>query len=275
MKDSPLQIRVSYAILLLGALLVLIPLYSIVAVSLQPGDVTTGGGFSWPRNPTLSHYKNVWSTANYSRLLVNSLIVGVLVVVVSVGAAVLAGYAFANLKLRGAGVLFPILLIGIAVPFEGLVLPLYFLLRNVGLTDNLLGVVAAESGLYVSFGILWMRQAFLSVPREVMDAATVDGAGSWDAFRRVAMPITWPSAATLAVLFFVWSWKEFLVALVLLQSQDSKTAPAGLSAFAGRFVSNVPDIAAAAVITSLPVVIMYLFLQRQMIRGLTQGAVEG
>lgn len=275
MKESRLQTSVSYAILALGALLVLVPLYSILSVSLQPGDVTTGGGFSWPSNPTLSHYTNVWNTANYGRLLLNSLVVAVLVVIVAVAAAVLAGYAFATLKFRGMGFLFPVLLIGLAVPFEGLILPLYFMLRKFGLTDNLIGVVAAEAGLYVSFGILWMRQAFVSVPNEVTDAAKVDGASAWETFRRVALPITWPSAATLAVLFFVWSWKEFLVALVLLQDQARKTAPAGLSAFAGKYINNIPDIAAAAVITSLPVVIMYLFLQRQMIRGLTAGAVKG
>ncbi len=275
MKNSRLQVGVSYAILVLGAVLVLVPLYSIVAVSLQPGDVTTGGGFSWPSNPTFSHYANVWDVANYGRLISNSLIVGLSVVVVAVAATVLAGYAFASLEFRGKNILFPLLLIGLAVPFEGLILPLYFMLRNFGLEDQLLGVVLAESGLYVSFGVLWMRQAFSTVPAGVMDAAKVDGAGGWTAFRRIALPITWPSAATLAVLFFVWSWKEFLVALVLLQSQDQKTAPAGLSAFAGKYISNIPDIGAAAVITSLPVVILYFFLQRQMIRGLTQGAVKG
>ncbi len=95
------------------------------------------------------------------------------------------------------------------------------------MTDNAFGVVVAEAGLYVSFGILWMRQAFSAVPSAVMDAASVDSASAWAAFRRVALPIAWPSAATLAVLFFVWSWKEFLVALVLLQDQVRKTAPAG------------------------------------------------
>ena len=275
MKNLNLQKTVGYAILVLGAFFVLMPLYSIVAVSLQPGDVAAKGGFAWPTNPTFRHYVNVWTTANYGRLILNSLMVASLVVVVAVLAAVLAGYAFGKLKFRGKKILFPILLIGLAVPFEGLILPLYFMLRKFGLDNQLIGVVAAEAGLYVSFGILWMRQAFFAIPEEVTDAAKVDGAGSWKTFQRIALPIVWPSAATLAVLYFVWSWKEFLVALVLLQEQARKTVPAGLAAFAGKYFSNIPDIAAAAVITSLPVVIMYLFLQKQMIRGLTQGAVKG
>ncbi len=275
MKQSQSQTIVSYAILILGAFLVLMPLYSILAVSLQPGDVATKGGFAWPDNPTLKHYGNVWVTANYGRLIMNSLLVAVMVVAVTVLSAVLAGYAFGKMEFPGKNILFPVLLIGLAVPFEGLVLPLYFMLRKFGLDNRLIGVVAAESGLYVSFGILWMRQAFFSIPDEVTDAAKVDGASPWKTFQRIALPIAWPSAATLAVLYFVWSWKEFLVALVLLQDQSRKTVPAGLSAFAGKYISNIPDIAAAAVITSLPVVIMYLFLQKQMIRGLTQGAVKG
>ncbi len=275
MKNFTISKSLSYAILALGAFLVLMPLYSIIAVSLQPGDVATQGGFAWPSHPTFRHYVNVWVTANYGRLILNSLFVAVLVVFVTVLAAVLSGYAFAKLNFPGKNILFPILLIGLAVPFEGLILPLYFMLRKFGLSNSLIGVVAAEAGLYVSFGILWMRQAFFGVPQEVMEAAKVDGTTSWKAFWRIALPIAWPSAATLAVLYFVWSWKEFLVALVLLQDQTRKTVPAGLSSFAGKFFSNIPDIAAAAVITSLPVVVMYLFLQKQMIRGLTQGAVKG
>nr|WP_300146446.1 carbohydrate ABC transporter permease [Propionicimonas sp.] len=274
MRDTPLQRSVSYAILFVGVLLVVVPLYSVVAVSLHPEGVTSGG-LSWPSDPTFAHYVTAWTTQDFGRMILNSLVVATSVAVIAVCAAALAGYAFSVMNFRGKRLLFPILLIGIMVPFEGLILPLYFTLRHVGLTNDPVGVIAAEAGLYVSFGVLWMRQAFDSVPQAVLDAAKVDGATSWKTLWQVAMPISWPSAATLGILFFVWSWKEFLIALVLLQTQSSKTAPAGLSAFAGKYVTNVPDLAAAAVIVSLPVVVMYLFLQKQMIQGLTQGAVKG
>ena len=274
MKNTRLQLLVTYAILAVGVIHVLLPLYSIVAVSMQPGAASTGG-FDWPDNPTLENYVTVWTSQNFGQMLLNSVVVGLLVVLLTLCAAILAGYAFAYLQFPGKKFIFPLLLIGIAVPFEGLVVPLYFILRSLGLTDNLFSVAAAEAGLYVSFGILWMRTAFDGVPAGVLDAAKMDGASQGQTLWQIALPITWPSVSTLGILYFVWSWKEFLVALVLLQSQSNKTAPAGLSAFAGQYVVQVPQIAAAAVVVSLPVVVIFLILQKQMIRGLTQGAVKG
>ncbi len=264
----------NYLLLGVGAVVVLVPLYSIVAVSLQPRGIPAAG-LGWPADPQWSNYVEAWNIGTFGVLLTNSVAIALPVVTIAVLFSTLSGYAFATMRFRGKELIFALLLIGLVLPFEGTIVPLYYTLRALGLTNTMWGVALPEIGLYVSFGTFWMRSAFSQAPPSIVEAAQVDGARQWQILWRVLVPISWPSITTIVILFFIWSWNEFLVALVILQDPASRTAPAGLGAFVGEYTSDVPLLAAAAVIVAVPVVLVYILLQGYVIRGLTQGAVKG
>ncbi|MCL8024474.1 carbohydrate ABC transporter permease [Nocardioides bruguierae] len=264
----------TYALLGLAAIWVLLPLYAIVAVSLQPQDAQVSG-LSWPSDPQWGNYAEAFRQGVFGPLLTNSLKIAVSVALLGTTVSILAGYAFATMEFRFKKPLFVLLLIGLVLPFEGMVLPLFYNLRAFGLTNSAWSVVLPEAALYSSFGIFWMRVAFAAVPSGILEAARVDGASTWRILRSIMLPVSLPSIATLLVLQFLWSWNEFLIALIMLQDPSSRTAPAGLGAFVGEYSVNIPLLAAGAVIVSTPPVLLYAFMQRFVISGLTQGAVKG
>jgi raffinose/stachyose/melibiose transport system permease protein len=265
---------VMYVFLILSCALVLLPLVSILSVALQPAG-TPVAGLQWPAQPQWLNFVNAWTTGQFSRLMLNSVIVAAGVVPVAVTVSVLAGYAFGTMTFRGSGVLFYMFMIGLVMPFESTVVPLYYNLRSMGLTDTYLGVILPEIALYSAFGIFWMRAFFKSTPRALVEAARIDGASPWRILTAVLLPLARPAILTLATLFFIWSWNEFLLSLVVLTSPERQTAPAGLGLFVGERLSDVPGLSAGAIIISVPILILYVILNRKIISGILQGAVKG
>jgi len=264
----------SYAFLLLMCALVLLPLASILSVALQPpGSAVTG--LSWPSDPHWSNFGRAWTIGSFSTLMRSSFIVAVIVVPVATALSVLAGYAFGVMRFRFATPLFYVMLIGIVMPYEATIVPLYYDLRSLHLTDTYWAVILPEIALSVSFGTFWMRAFFLSTPRALIEAARLDGANSWVVLTRVLMPLARPAVTTLAILFLIWSWNEFLLSLVMLQSPELRTAPAGLGLFVGQRTTDIPGLSAGAIIVVLPIVVLYVLLQRKVISGMLQGAVKG
>lgn len=148
-------------------------------------------------------------------------------------------------------------------------------MRKLGLLDTYWALILPQIGMSVCFGTFWMRGFFAEVPRDLVDAATVDGCTSWDTLWRVLLPIARPAILTMVVLFFVWTWNDFLLALVLVSSDEVRTLPLGLAFFQGRYASDVQLISAGATMVALPTILIYFIFQRQFIRGITAGAVEG
>jgi raffinose/stachyose/melibiose transport system permease protein len=161
------------------------------------------------------------------------------------------------------------------VPFEALIVPLYYAFRDHGLTDSYWGLIWPQTALSISFGTFWMRAFFRSVPTELADAARVDGASSWRILWRVLVPIGRPAILTMVLLVFMWTWNEFLLALVMISDQTHRTAPLGLSAFQSRYGVDIPGVSAAAVYVAAPVVVLYVLLQRQFLRGMLAGSLKG
>ena len=179
------------------------------------------------------------------------------------------------MRFRGSDALFYLLLIGLIFPYEATVIPLYYLFRDVGLTDSLWALILPQIGLSIPFGTFWMRAFFRSTPGPLVEAARLDGASSLTTLVRVLLPQARPALTTLVVLVFMWTWNEFLLALVMIQSDELRTAPLGLALFAGANRQLDPTLtAAAAVLVALPIVIVYVFLQRSFIRGMFAGAVK-
>ena len=171
--------------------------------------------------------------------------------------------------------LFYVFLLGLMVPMEAIIVPLYYDFRDLGLTNTYWGLILPQIATSVAFGTFWMRAFFRGVPRSLVEAARIDGASSWFTLWRVLLPLARPAVLTMTVLLFMWTWNEFLLALVMVSDEDLRTAPLGLSFFQGRNTSDLTLLAAGSVIVALPVVILYVFLQRHFIRGMLTGAVKG
>lgn len=263
-----------YGFLLLSSCIVLLPLVSILSVALQPAG-TPVSGLQWPADPQWGNFVSAWTTGQFSQLMLNSLIIASVVVPIAVTVSVLAGYAFGTMTFRGSNVLFYMFMLGLVMPFESTIVPLYYNLRSMGLTDTYLGVILPQIALYTAFGIFWMRSFFRSTPKALVEAARIDGAGLWRILTAVLLPLARPPILTLATLFFIWSWNEFLLALVVLTSPERQTAPAGLGLFVGERLSDIPGLSAGAIIISVPIIILYVILNRKIISGILQGAVKG
>ena len=248
----------AYGVLGIFAVIALAPIAKIVVTALGES-----GSFS-----------TAWQDGHFSSYLRSSLIVTAAVVAIATLLSILAGYAFGQMRFRGEQVLFYVLLLGLMVPLEATIVPLYYDLRDLGLTDTYWALILPQAGVSVAFGTFWMRAFFRSVPRSLVEAARLDGSTSWSTLWRVIMPLARPAVLTMVVLVFMWTWNEFLLALVMVSDEDLRTAPLGLAFFQGRNTSDEALLAAGSLIVAAPVVIVYLFLQRHFIRGMLSGAVK-
>ncbi|MDR2348247.1 MAG: carbohydrate ABC transporter permease, partial [Bifidobacteriaceae bacterium] len=215
-----------------------------------------------------------WAEAHFDRYLVNSLLVTLTVLAVALVVSVAAGYALGTMRFRGAQSLFYLFLLGIMVPAEAIVIPLFFDLRALGLTDTLFAVAMPQAAMSTAFGTYWMRTYFRSANRAISEAAKLDGAGPLRTLWSVQLPVARPAIVTLTVLVFMWTWNEFLIPLIMSPTGKMRTMPQGLAFFQGQHTTDEALLAAAAVMVALPVVIVYLFLQRHFIRGMLEGAVK-
>ena len=264
----------SYAVLGAFAIVAIYPILSIVLLAFhRRSDLVTG--FDIPDRLSVDSLKPAWELGGFGRGLLNSFIVGASVSVATAVLSTLAGYAFGAMRFRGSEALFYLLLLGLIFPYEATVIPLYYVFKDAGLTDSYWALILPQIGLSVPFGTFWMRAFFRSTPISLVEASRLDGASSLSTLLRVLLPQAKPALATLLVLVFMWTWNEFLLALVMIQSDDLRTAPLGLALFAGANRTQDPTLtAAAAVLVALPVVIVYVFLQRSFIRGMFAGGVK-
>jgi raffinose/stachyose/melibiose transport system permease protein len=261
--------------LLLGvfALIALVPVAGIVLTALQdPSEVAS---FGEPNGVHAGNFATAWEEAGFGTYLRSSVIVTISVVAVSTVLSILAGYAFGLMRFRGDQALFYLFLLGLMVPLEATIVPLYYDLRDLGLTDTYWALILPQAGISVAFGTFWMRAFFRSVPRSLVEAARLDGSSSWSTLWRVVLPLGRPAVLTMVLLVAMWTWNEFLLALVMVSDEGLRTAPLGLAFFQGRNTSDLQLLAAGSVIVAAPIVALYLFLQRHFIRGMLAGALKG
>ncbi|CAA9542626.1 MAG: ABC transporter, permease protein 2 (cluster 1, maltose/g3p/polyamine/iron) [uncultured Thermoleophilia bacterium] len=271
---SPTERRLAYLVVTLFAAASVYPLISIVQLSLQPQG-TTLSSFSLPDELAFGNFRDAWNEG-FGPALRSSFLIAAVVAVVSAFFSMLAAYAFALFRWRGSTILFLFLLVGLVAPYEGMVIPLYYDLKAFGLTNTYWALILPQIALSVSFGTFWLRSFFTSVPSALVDAAKVDGANSWTTLWRVLFPQAKPALTVLLVLLFIFTWNEFLLALVMIQDVSIRTAPVVLADFTGsqRGITNLPLTAAAALIVAAPVLAVYVALQRSFISGLLAGAVK-
>jgi raffinose/stachyose/melibiose transport system permease protein len=262
-----------YVVLGVFSLIALLPIAGIVFTALQ--DPNGGASFGSFDGLHFGNFKDAWEQGHFGSYLKSSVIVAVAVVVVAGAFSIMSGYAFGLMRFRGQNALFYVFLLGLMVPMEAIIVPLYYDFRDIGLTNTYWGLILPQIATSVAFGTFWMRAFFRGVPRSLVEAARIDGASSWFTLWRVLLPLARPAVLTMTVLLFMWTWNEFLLALVMVSDEGLRTAPLGLSFFQGRNESNLTLLAAGSVLVALPVVILYVFLQRHFIRGMLSGAVKG
>ena len=269
MRTSAFERSMTYAVLALGTVLTLYPVVLILVKAVQPDAVGASAGID------LGNFADAWHQGEFSHYLLTSVIVTGSVVVGASLLSAMAGYAFGTMRFRGSSVLFYLLLTGLMVPSEAVVIPLYFQLRSVGLLDTYAALILPQIAQSLAFGTFWMRAYFRSTSREVVEAARLDGAGHFRIFWSVLLPMGRPAVLTMMVLFFMWTWNEFLLPLVVIPSGELLTAPLGLALFQGQYTAGTSLLAAGAVLVALPVVLFYLVAQRHFIRGMVEGSVKG
>lgn len=273
MRTSRVESVATYAILVAFSLIALTPALGVLSTAF--GDQQSlSTGFSWPRGLHWENFADAWVQGHFATYLRSSVLVTVAVVVASAVLSTLAAYAFGTMRFPGSTLLFYVFLIGLTVPEEALIIPLYYDLRGAGLTNTYWALILPQVAQSVSFGTFWMRAFFMGSPRSLVEAARVDGASSWKTLWRVLVPVGRPAITTMVVITFMWTWNEFLLALVMVTSDDRRTVPLGLVFFQGQHTANVPLLAAAAVLVALPVVAVYIVLQRKFIEGMAAGAVK-
>jgi raffinose/stachyose/melibiose transport system permease protein len=266
---------VTYALLTVALVIALVPFVILILAAFKSDAEIARGVFVLPESWSLENFSRAWNQANFGIYFRSSVFVAVVVVSVSVLLSILTGYAFGTMRFPGSRVLFVLFLLGLMVPFEAVVIPLYYRLRAVHLTDTYAALILPQIGLSVSFGTFWMRGFFRNAPGELVDAALIDGAGSFRVLRSVLLPLATPAILTLVVLLFMWTWNEFLLALVMVSDETLRTLPVGLAFFQGQHTADVPLLAAGSLIVSGPIIVIYILFQRHFIRGMTSGAVRG
>jgi len=267
MRVSRAEASLNYVILVGFALFALAPVLTILATSVS-APLGEPDGFY------LSNFVEAWTVGGFGRSLGNSIVVAVIVVGLSLGLAIPAAYAFGTMRFRGSTVLFYLFLLGLMIPAEATIIPLFFDLRTLGLTDTYLAIAMPQVAQSVAFGTFWLRAQFRSMPVSLLEAAALDGAGPLQALTRILAPASRPAIITMLVLVFMWTWNEFLIALIMAPGGNLRTAPLGLANFQGQYTSETALLAAGAVIVALPTVILFLFLQRHFIRGMLEGAAK-
>lgn len=263
-----------HLVLVVGAVATVIPLLWMVSASLMPaGEATAFPPRVLPSRPTLSNYVALFERLNIGRAFLNSAIVAVISTLCSLLFNSMAGYAFAKLRFRGRDRLFRLLVGSLAIPAQVAMLPLFLLLKSMGLVNTYLGVMIPLMA--TIYGVFLVRQFMLSIPDELIAAARIDGASEWQIYWRVVMPVARPVLATLAIFTFMSAWNDFMWPLVILTSDEKYTLPVAIASLVGEHAQDIELMMASSVLTVIPVLLLFFVLQKQYIAGLMSGSLKG
>jgi raffinose/stachyose/melibiose transport system permease protein len=262
------------AVLVVLMIATVLPFISIFTTALYPSG-TLPSGLGWPEDPQWGNFVAAFEVANMGVLLASSLFIVAATVPIALVISTMAGFAIGLLRVPGSRWLLLLFVFGLTLPFEGIITPLYFLAREMGILNTRLAIVLPLIGLFMPFAVFWMRAHFVNMPAEITDAARADGAGTWDLFWRIHVPLARAPIASLAILMSVWTWNQFLLALVLVEDPTQRTMAGALGAFQGHYATDVPLLCAGTIIILLPTLIVFVAFQRQVISALLQGSVKG
>jgi ABC-type glycerol-3-phosphate transport system permease component len=272
---GPLTLTGKHVALIVLSGLMLFPIILTVSSALKTPEDVRVNPFGLFSSFSTENLVTAWTVGDFNSYLVNSFLISVPSTLLVVVLSTMAGYAFARLPFPGRGLCFYLVVVGLLVPFFTYMIPLYFQLRGLGLLDSLLGInlVLASTGL--SFGTFFMRAFFADLPVELDQAARIDGASEWQIFLRVMLPLVTSGVGALAVFTFLQNWNNFLVPLLYAPGGEYRPLTTGLFLFLGGRSVDIGPLAAGTLITILPVIVLFLAMQRQVTQGFLSGAVKG
>lgn len=264
---------VLYGLLVGGAVVALLPTLWMISASLMAtGEANSYPPHFLPHTPTLEHYRTLFARLSLGRYLANSAFVAVTVTLLSLAVNSLAGYALAKLRFKGRERLFRGLALGLVIPVQVSMLPLFLLMKTLHLVNTYWGVIIP--GMASIFGIFLIRQYALAIPDDLLDAARVDGASELRIYRSVVLPVIAPILATLAIWTFLATWNDFMWPLIVLSDERRFTLPVALASLSGEHVQDTELMMAGSVVTVLPVLATFLILQRYYVAGIMLGSVK-
>jgi multiple sugar transport system permease protein len=263
---------VIYFVLIVGVLIAIAPLVWSVFGSVKPFQELMQSRDFLPHQWTFDAYQYVFAAENLWSSFRNTVIVTCSVTFVSVLTSTMAGYVFAKYKFPGKELAFLVLLATLMVPFVVMLVPLYITISHAGLSDSLAGVIV--TGFYSTFGIFMMRQFILTLPLELLEAARIDGASEWRIFGQIVIPLSASPAAALSIFIFLGTWNDYLWPFVVLTSPGNQTLPLFLTGLQGLFITRYDYLIAAGVLTSIPLMVAYIFGSKYMIRGVAMTGLK-
>jgi multiple sugar transport system permease protein len=254
----------------------LLPFYWLLNISLKTGAALSSSDI-FPPSPSLENYSSIFQNADFTRALANSAIVSLVTTFLGVVVGSFAAYALARLKMSGKAILLGVVLSITTFPQIAIAAPLFRLWSDIGLYNTIIGLVIPYLTFALPLSIYILVSFFREIPRDLEEAALVDGATHFEAFRKVVVPLAAPGLATTAILTFISAWNEFLLATTLTSSREARTVPVAISQFTGSSQFEVPlgTQSAASVIISIPLIVLVLLFQKRIVAGLTAGAVKG
>ena len=260
--------------LILGAVITLVPLGWMLSASFMPtGEASTYPPRLLPSSPTLEHYASLFTRLNMGRAFLNSALIALVVTAISLLFNSMAGYAFAKMRFGGRERIFGLLLGALVIPTQIGMLPLFLMFKNLGLVNSYWGVILPTTASI--FGIFLMRQFMQSVPDDLLDAARIDGASEFRIFFQIILPLARPILVTLALFTFMTSWNDFMWPLIVLSSEDKYVLPVALASLVGEHSQDIELMMAGSVVTVIPVLVLFIALQRYYVSGMMVGSVKG
>ncbi len=261
--------------LLVGLMvLTILPFISIFMTALHPSG-TVPSGLGWPAHPQWGNFIEAFKVANMTALLASSAFIVVAVVPIALIISTMAAFTIGILRIPGSRALLFLFVFGLTLPFGGIIVPLYYLERFLGIYNTWFAIALPLIGLYMPFAVFWMRAHFINMSPEISEAARLDGATTWDLFWRIHFPLARAPIASLGILMSVWTWNQFLLALVLVEDPTRRTMAGALGAFQGHYATDVPLLCAGTILILLPTILIFILFQRQIITAMLQGAVKG
>jgi ABC-type glycerol-3-phosphate transport system permease component len=275
-----------YVALIGGGLVMMIPFFWMFLTSLKTrAEVFASAPLSLPSGAHWENYATMWNAfgdVTFGTFFLNSVKLASLNTIGQVIACSMAAYAFAAISFRGRGILFGILLATLIIPFQVVLVPNFILWRSLPYPSSESGnFIGTQEPLWVgaffgsAFGIFLLRQFFLAIPNELADAARIDGANPWQIFTRVYLPLAKPAIATLAIFEFMWSWNDLINPLIYLRKIDQYTTTVGLAFFEGQYVGKWPEMMAGAMVSLLPMIILFVVAQKYFVRGIALTGLKG
>lgn len=262
----------SITMVVIGVLM-LLPIIWMLFTAFKPeSDIVTYPPSLWPRELTLDHFVDVWNRIPFARLYINTIVFAGGVTLVSLAFDSMAAYALARIAFRGRAVVMVLILLLLMLPFQVTLIPLYDMLNGMGLTNTLPGLIIPR--MTNAFGIFFLTQFFLSLPKDLEEAARVDGASEWRIYSGIVMPLAKPALLTLGLFHFQYNWNDLLWPLVMSSSVETSTLPAGLSLFMGQHVVEYGLLMAGSLLSLVPVILFFLLIQRSFVAGIATTGLK-